>query len=126
MKRCALAGKLGGGGIVVTWLLAGAVPAALASAHIDQAHLNEHRLDADACVVRAVVIYTDPYIGSRLTGAEIVAAIARMCEAPFRIYAEDLGVTGREARRIARRAIEAGLRGQLPTETQRRRLRDAW
>ena len=88
----------------------------LASTRIDRSHIAEHRRDADACIVRAVVIYTDPYIGGRLSNAEIVAAIARMCAAPLRIYTEDLGLAGPAADRLTRDVIGAALRGQFPAE----------
>jgi hypothetical protein len=126
MKHRAAAGAFGAAALVAAWVLTGAMHAGLASARIDQTHLTAHRLAADACVVRAVVIYTDPYIGGPLTSAEVIAAIARMCAAPLLVYSEDLGLAAADADRLERRMIEAGLRSQLPAETDWQRLRNAW
>jgi hypothetical protein len=102
---------------VAAALALGGAQSGVASVRVDTSHAAAHRRDADACVVRAVVIYTDPYIGGRLSHAEIVAAIARMCAAPLRIHAEDLGLAAPAAERLAQNLIAAGLRGQLPAET---------
>jgi hypothetical protein len=125
MARRASAGTRGATTLAAAWLLTGAMHTGLASARIDQGHLTAHRLAADSCVLRGVVIYTDPYIGPGLTGGEVVAAIARMCTAPLRVYSEDLGLTAADADRLARRMIKAGLRGQLPAETDWQQPRNA-
>lgn len=106
-------------------LTCGGTHIVLASPRTDTAHLAAHRQDADACVLRAVVIYTDPYIGGHLSYDEVVAAIAGMCAAPLRLYAEDLGLAAPAAERLAQHLIGAGLHGQLPAETGRPPLQDA-
>jgi hypothetical protein len=110
--------------VAPAWALAAAAAAALspidagrASARIDTANIAAHRRAAEACVLRGVVIYTDPYVSRGLSNGRIVGDIARMCAAPFRLYSEDLGIASGEARRLARRLIEAGLRGQFRQES---------
>jgi len=96
----------------VAALLAAAMPAR-ASGRIDTAHLRRDRLRADACILGAVVIYTDPYIGAHMRHAAIAADIARMCSGPFAIYADDRVLDAAAAARLLRQTIEAGLRGQF-------------
>jgi hypothetical protein len=104
----------------VWWMLCLAVPLlappAFGRAGIDTRRALQHRLGADACIIDAVIIYTDPYIGGRLTHDQVVANIARMCERPFALYGEDLRLDPATARRRLRQTIEAGLRGQLRAE----------
>jgi hypothetical protein len=95
-----------------------------ASGRIDVAHAARDRRRADACILGAVVIYTDPYIGSRLSHREVVGKIARMCARPFAIYAEDLALDAAAARRLLRRTVEAGLRGQFHDESLGEPARD--
>jgi hypothetical protein len=111
--------------LVAVPLFGGSVAVSRASGRIDTAHTARDRRNADACILRAVIIYTDPYIGGRLSNAEVVAAVARMCAGPFRIYSEDLGLDPAEARRLLRRTIEAGLRGQLHEAADRPPPHDA-
>jgi hypothetical protein len=93
--------------VMVAILPARAIPG------IDASHATQHRLGADSCILDAVIIYTDPYVGSRLSHREIVANIAHMCARPFALYSEDLALDGDAAEALLRRTIEAGLRGQF-------------
>lgn len=99
--------------VVVLLMLPAPLTAACASARIDTAHRQQHRQSADNCILDAVIIYTDPYIGGRLTNREVVANIAQMCAGPFALYSEDLALDDEDAQRLLRQVIEAGLRGQF-------------
>lgn len=94
-------------------LLAFGAPPAQARYGIDARHAEQHRRAADTCILDGVIIYTDPYIGGRLTQREVVANIARMCEQSFARYGEDLALDEATARRLLRQTIESGLRGQF-------------
>jgi hypothetical protein len=83
------------------------------------------RQRADACILGAVIIYTDPYIGGRLGHAAIVDDIARMCARPFAIYGEDRALDAAAQRLLLRRVIEAGLRGQFHDDGGAQAARDA-
>jgi hypothetical protein len=96
-----------------------------ASGQIDVAHTQRDRQRVDSCVLGGVVIYTDPYIGSRLTYREILANIARMCARPFARYAEDQALDAAAAQPVLRRIIEAGLRGQFHDDGGSEAMRDA-
>jgi hypothetical protein len=101
------------------------LPAAFASGRIDTAHAARDRKRADACVLGGVVIYTDPYIGRRMSHAAIVADIARMCAGPFARYADDRMFGAAETRWRLRHVIEAGLRGQFRESGGTEARRDA-
>jgi hypothetical protein len=90
--------------------------AAFARSGIDTSRTVQHRLGADTCILDAVIIYTDPYIGGRLTHDQVVANIARMCARPFGMYSEDLELDSGAARLLLRQTVEAGLRGQFREE----------
>ncbi len=126
MKHSSPAGALGAAAMVIASLLPGAIAAGRASSRIDTTHATRDRLALDACIVRGVIIYTDPYIGGRLTNTQIVADIAGMCSRPSRIYTEDLGLDSAEAQRLLEQTIEAALRGQFDRETGQSMLRSAW
>jgi hypothetical protein len=111
--------------LVAAPLFGGSLATGRANGRIDTAHTARDRRNADACILRAVIIYTDPYIGGRLSNQEVVAKIAHMCADPFRIYSEDLGIDPEQARRLLRRTIEAGLRGQLRRAADRLPPRNA-
>ena len=98
---------------------------ARANGRIDVAHTERDRQRADACILGGVVIYTDPYIASRLHYGDIVANIARMCATPFARYADDRGFDAAMAQSLLRRVIEAGLRGQFREDGSSEAGRDA-
>jgi hypothetical protein len=108
--------------IVCAMLATAALPPALACRAtfarpgIDTSRVTQHRLGADSCILDAVIIYTDPYIGGRLTHQQVVANIAHMCARPFGLYSEDLKIDRFDAERLLRQTIEAGLRGQFRGE----------
>jgi hypothetical protein len=101
------------GALATIIALALSVAPGRASGRIDTAHSERDRQHADACILGAVVIYTDPYIGGRMSHPQIVADIARMCAGAFTIYADDRRLDAPAARRLLRQVIEAGLRGQF-------------
>lgn len=125
MKFASSARALAAAALVAAALLGGSFAVSRAMGRIDTTHTARDRYKADACILGAIVIYTDPYIGARLSSEEVIADIARMCAVPFRIYSEDLGLDPADARRLLRRTIEAGLRGQLRQATGRRRATPA-
>jgi len=92
---------------------AAATMSAQAEPGIDSSRAAAHRRGADGCILDAAVIYTDPYIGGRLTHRQVVAAIARMCARSFALYSEDLALDAIDARRLLHQTIEAALRGQF-------------
>lgn len=99
--------------VIAAMLLSACARPARAIGQIDAAHLSRDRQRADACILRGVIIYTDPYISRGLAHRQIVAAIADMCGRQFAIYAEDGGLDAPSAQRLLRQTIEAGLRGQF-------------
>ena len=125
MRKTSLPRVLGAAGIVLALLPPCGPSAGRASPRIDTAHTARDRRNADACIISGVVIYTDPYIGGRLSNAEIVGRIARMCAQAFRIYAEDRGLDAADADRVLRQTIEAGLRGQFRETAAGAGARDA-
>jgi hypothetical protein len=106
-------------------LLTAPLTASRASGRIDAAHAPRDRHRADSCILGAVVIYTDPYIGGRLSHQEIVADIVQMCARAFAVYAEDRVLDAPAAQRLLRQIIEAGLRGQFHDDGGGAALRDA-
>jgi hypothetical protein len=126
MKPFSLARAVGAGGIIVLPLLIGSPSQApRASPRIDTTHTVRDRLTVDSCILGAIIIYTDPYIGARFTNDQIVANIAQLCAQPFGILSEDLRLDSAAAQRTLRQTIEAGLRGQLREEAGRPALRNA-
>jgi hypothetical protein len=98
---------------------------ARASGRIDVSHAPRDRQSVDACIIRGVVINTDPYIGANLRHDDVITNIAEMCARPFARYAEDWVLDAAAPQPVMRWIIEAGLRGQFRDDDNGEALRDA-